>query len=382
MNVTRTLLLIMVSVHSFLHGQTPVDSLELRLKEATGGYRIKVLNKLFEYYITHDPVKATAYTKEALSLSIEKKDSAGMAASFNNLGMAYKNHGALDNALENYLNAEAIFRKIGDNKGTTATHNNIGIIYAAKKDFEKGMEYFNEALNGFRENKDSVGMAGVYNNMGIIMSEQNYSDKALEYFNQAVAFDHDLDEGGIDPLISIGNLYLKMNDHDKAIEFLKKASAEASALQDQMSLLVIQAGLGDAWLRAGDLKTSEKLLSDALRICQTTESFFYEPAILRSLALNYSKQGRMKDAFDFMVRYDLAREKVNSEESTRKIAQMEMALDIHSKEEEIEDLKQNELLKDLQLQRTQLAVTLLVLGILTTVLLVNFWFQRNKSRRA
>ena len=382
MNRICQILLLIVSCQTMMLAQSPVDSLELRLKDAKGGYRIKVLNKLFEHYITHDPVKATAYTKEALSLAIEKKDSAGIAASFNNLGLAYKNHGALDNALEYYLRAESIFKEIGDQKGRTAAHNNIGTIYSAKKDYEKGMEYFSEALKGFNENKDSVRMAGVLNNMGIIMSEQNNTEKALEYFNQAVSLDKGLDEAGIDPLISIGTLYLKQNDHEKAIEYLRKASEEAAAVQDQMSLLVIQAGLGDAWLRAGDLRTSEKLLTDALRICQTTESYFYEPAILRNLALNYSKQGRMKDAFEYMIRYDQARERVNGEESSRRIAQMEMALDIHAKEGEIEALKKDEALKDLQLQRTQLAITLLVLGILTTVLLVNFWIQRKKSRRA
>ena len=381
MNRSIQILLLTLCCQAFLEAQTPVDSLEMRLKDAKGSYRIKVLNKLFEHYITHDPVKATAYTKEALSLAIEKKDSAGMAASYNNLGMAYKNHGALDNALEYYLQAEMIFEEIDDPKGKTAAYNNIGTIYAAKKDFEKGMEYFREAFKGFEESKDSVRMAGVLNNMAIIMGEQNDTDKALEYFNRAVSLYKGMDEAGIDPLISIGALYLKQNNHEKAIEYLRKASEAAAAVQDQMSLLVIHSGLGDAWLRAGDLRNSEKLLADALRICQTTESYFYEPAILRNLAMNYSKQGRMKEAFEYMVRYDLARDRVNSEESSRRIAQMEMALDIHAKEREIEGLKKDEALKDLQLQRTQLAVTLLVLGILTTVLLVNYWMQRNKSRR-
>ena len=375
------ILLIQACLTEVLNAQTPVDSLELRLKDAKGAYRVKVLNKLFEYYITHDPVKATAYTKEALSLAIEKSDSLGIANCYNNLGLAYKNHGALDNALENYLLSEAIFLKSGQQEGLAVTHSNIGTIYSARKDYDKAMDYFSTALKEFTELKDSIRWAGVLNNMGIIMGERNEIEKALVYYQEAISVYKGMDETGIEPLINIGDLYLKQNDHAKAIEYLKKASEEASALQDQVSQMVIQASLGTAWQKAGDLKTADKLLSDALRICQTTESYFYEPAILNSLAANYSKQGRMKEAYDYMVRYDQARDRVNSEESSRRIAQMEMAIDIKSKEEEIEDLKQEEALKELQLQRTQLAITLMVLGILTTVLLVNFWIQKKKSRK-
>jgi len=375
------ILLVQIGLPALLAGQTPVDSLELRLQKAKGTHRVKVLNKLFEYYITHDPVKATALTKEALSIAIEKSDSIGMANSYNNLGLAYKNHGALDNALEYYLLSENIFRKAGKKEGLAVTHSNIGTIYSARKDYARAMQYFEVALSEFSSMKDSARWAGVLNNMGIIMGQQNETEKALNFFNEAISVYKGMDETGIEPLINIGDLYLRQNEHAKAIEYLKKASAEATVVQDQVSLMVIQANLGDAWLREGDLRTAEKLLTDALRICQTTESYFYEPAILRNLAATYAKQGKMKDAYEFMVRYDQAREKVNSEESSRRISQMEMAIDIQAKEEEIEDLKQAEALKEVELQRTQLAITLLVLGILTTVLLVNFWIQRNKSRR-
>ncbi len=47
----------------------------------------------------------------------------------------------------------------------------------------------------------------------------------------------------------------------------------------------------------------------------------------------------MKEAYDTMVRYDVAREKVYGEESSRKIAQMDIALDLQEKEKELESVK-------------------------------------------
>ncbi|MEJ0029647.1 MAG: hypothetical protein WDO15_04455 [Bacteroidota bacterium] len=51
------------------------------------------------------------------------------------------------------------------------------------------------------------------------------------------------------------------------------------------------------------------------------------------MADNYARQGKMKEAYETMVKYDKTKEKVYGEESSRKIAQMEMALDLPGERE-------------------------------------------------
>src|SRR6188474_1326441 len=95
----------------------PLDSLTNVLKTATGDQKVKTLNELFRYYINSDPVKAIAYTREALTLAIEINDRKGIAASYNNRGVAYRNQGALDQALENYLVALRIYDALNNKEG-------------------------------------------------------------------------------------------------------------------------------------------------------------------------------------------------------------------------------------------------------------------------
>src|SRR5579872_4443648 len=109
---------------------TNTDSLKNVLKSATGEQKVKTLNELFRGYINSDPIKAIGFAREALTLALEIKDLKGMAASYNNLGVSYRNQGALDKALENYLMSLRIYDNLKNVEGIATTKNNIGTIYS------------------------------------------------------------------------------------------------------------------------------------------------------------------------------------------------------------------------------------------------------------
>lgn len=381
----KHLITLLVSLSLLSFGQSSIqhqaDSLEQQLKSAKGTSRVKILNLLFGTYINVDPVRATGYTKEALTLAMEYEDANGMAAAYNNLGVAYKNHGALDKALENYLTAESIYSKTGNQDGKAATHNNIGTIYSLKKDFEKSKQFFEEALKSFVAIKDSAKQVVTLNNLGNVYSDLGKYEEALELFHQSILVSDKLHKISIDPLLNIGNVFIRQNNPKEAISYLSKAQTLSLSENDQLTLMAVKSSLANALLQSGDLKGAEQNLQEALTICKNLESFFLEPQILKNLAETYARQNRMGDAYRTMLDYEKSREKIFSEESSRKIAQMEMVIDIHEKEQQIEDLKEDEELKSVQLQRTQLAVIVIVVAILAIALGINAYIQNNKAKR-
>jgi hypothetical protein len=89
----------------------------------------------------------------------------------------------------------------------------------------------------------------------------------------------------------------------------------------------------------------------------------------------------MKEAYETMVRYDGVKEKIFGEESSRKIAQMEIALDLQEREKELDALKTKEELNSMELRHARLAITCIVLGVIVIVSLVNFYFSKRKSKK-
>jgi hypothetical protein len=79
------------------------------------------------------------------------------------------------------------------------------------------------------------------------------------------------------------------------------------------------------------------------------------------------------------VNYDKTKEKVYGEESSRKIAQMEMALDLQEKEKEVETLRREDDIKTLTLRNTRMVITTVIMGIVILVAGFNLFFSRRRT---
>src|SRR5882757_9769191 len=149
----------------------PLDSLENALKTAEGDKKVKIMNELFRAHINSDPVKAIGYTREALTLAISINDQKGIAACYNNIGISYKNQGALDMALENYLHSLEIYTALQNAEGVATLKNNIANIYSMKRDYSQALKYFEDSHNGFVALGDTPKIIGSMNNLGNLHSD-------------------------------------------------------------------------------------------------------------------------------------------------------------------------------------------------------------------
>jgi tetratricopeptide (TPR) repeat protein len=357
----------------------PTDSLENVLKTAKGDLKVKTLNELFRSYMNSDPVKAIGYTREALTLATEINDQKGMAASYNNLGVAYKSQGALDKSLEYYLISLRIYDKLKNKDGVATTKSNIGTIYSMKKDYGQAMKYFEEANQQFTELGDQPKIIGSMNNLGNLHSDLQLYEQALKYFSQASQLSEKAGKIYSDPLNNIGNLYFKQGNYQRAVDYYERALKLARKENNQLTMLNILTNMGEVYARAGQGAKAQLYLDSATLLSKQLQAFVYEPTILKSKAYNYSKQGKMKEAYETMVSYDLIKEKIYGEESSRKIAQMEIALDLQEKEKEVEALKVQDRLQSLQLRNTRMIITIAVLGIIVALSMVNLFYFKKKN---
>lgn len=358
----------------------PIDSLENVLATAQGDQKVKTLNELFRAHMGSDPVKAVGYTKEALDLATNIGDKKGMAASYNNMGVAYKNQGALDKGLEYFLIALKTYTDLDNKEGIASTKNNIANIYSLKKDYNQAMKYFEESEAILTQLDDKNRMVGTMNNLGNLHSDLQLFEQALKYYTDAYQLSEKMGKPSADPLSNIGNLFFRQGNYQRAVEYYQRALDMAEKDNNKLNILNITANLGEVYVRANQPRPAQQYLDRAMALSTEMQATFFEPQILRSTADNYARQGKMKEAYETMVAYDKSKEKIYGEESSRKIAQMEMALDLQEKEKEVEELRREDEIKSLQLKNTRMIITTVIMGIVIIVAGFNLFFSRRRTR--
>jgi len=356
------------------------DSLLAVLDTAKNDKKVKTLNELFRFYIASDPMLALGYTREALSLATEIDDKRGIAASYNNLGVAYRAQGAYDRALNYYLEALKLFEELKNEEGIASLKNNIATIYAIKKDFASASANLDQAYEILSKTPDKKRLAGLLNNMGNLYSDINETDKATKFFNEA--FDISTQSGMeySDPLLNLGNLNFRNGNLPEAVEYYKRALTIAKNQGDKFTALDVVTNLGIALSKSRQTKEAESFLQEALQMATELNANGVLPSIYKATAENLFNQGKGNDAYKTLLLYDEAREKISGEESTRRIAQMEMIVKFEQKQRDLELLKKESEVKNLELKNTRLFVIVVILGILTILGLINLLFLDRKRK--
>lgn len=363
---------------SFSHGQK-IDSLQAVLDTTKNDRKVKTLNELFRANLHSDPIKALSYTREALHLATEINDQKGMAASYNNLGIVYRNQGALDKALEYYIISLKIYETLKNKEGIATTKNNISNIYSIKKDYGHAMKYLEESYNLFVELKDQEKIIGSMNNLGNINMEIQLFEKAMKYFSQASQLSEKMGVKFADPLINMGNIYFQQGNFQRAVEQYKKALVIEKDKDNKLGSLNVLTNLGITFVKAKQPQPAQQFLTEAEALCQELQAYSFLPSIYKATAENLAIQGNWKAAYDTQLKYDEAREKIYGEESSRNIAQMEMVIDFQEKEKEFDLLRQEGEITKLELHNSRLFILLVVMGIFLLIGGLNLAYLSKKK---
>lgn len=364
---------------SAVHAQN-IDSLQAVLDTARNHSKVKTLNEMFRAYLPSDPLKAVGYSREALNYAEEVNDKKGLAASYNNLGVAYRTQGALDRALDYYIKSLRLYEEISNKEGIATAKNNIANIYMMKRDYSQAMKYLQESHDLFVEINDEDKIIGSLNNIGNLNTELLLFDNALDYYTKASELSQKKGRRYADPLTNIGNIYFRKGNYQRAVEYYEKALVVEQERNNKEGILSVLANLAVTFTKANQPKPAQSYLDQAITLCNEIQAYSMLPTIYKAQAENFGNQRLYKEAFEVQLKYDEARERLFGEESTRAIAQMELLLAFEEKEKEFELLKKEDEVKTLELQRTRLIVLSIILVVLVTLGVLNYMFLGKKKK--
>ncbi|QNA43301.1 tetratricopeptide repeat-containing sensor histidine kinase [Lacibacter sediminis] len=258
---------------------------------------------------------------KALTLYEKLDDDDGIAQTLNNIAGLYYELGKKQEAIMYGKRAVVIRERIGNYDELSTTYNNLSQIYLFADSFQQAQHYGELGLKfaGLSGSKNKL--AHAYTSMVLLMNRQRKNNEALGYEKKAIAI---LEQTGDNVMLSrryisaaILSSSKEVNDSAGAVSFYNKAINLATRINSRMNI---------------------------------RDGYYFRSAFFN----NYKDYAK---ALDDYKKHILYRDSLVSLETSSKIADIETKYETEKKDLEIERLKTEQRIRQLEIEKQKAVIT-------------------------
>ena len=334
-----------------------------------GGDKLKVaysLNNIALIYNEQNKYsEAINAYKEAASLCNELNKYDDEALMLIGIAETYNIINNKTNALEYAIKAASLFIHIDNKFGLAVAFNLIGHLHKDLNNNTLALEYYKKANQLYIELNNSYGIATTTNNLGIVHDELGQNDKALQYYQMflqmAIESNNASSQGTA--YNNIGFLYSKTKQYDKALDAYNKSLALSQSNNDSLSIMNTNNNIASTYLKMGQYNAAKKYVSTALLYTPSEPDLFFLAESHEILSKIYSTEKDYQKAYYHQLENKRINDSLFNMKATEQFVEMQVRFETERKEKEIELLKKNDEIKNLELQK-QKNVNFLWIGLL------------------
>jgi len=335
------------------------------------------------YYMQAKYLESLANYDKALAIFDSLDDKVGVANILSNEASLYFNQADDEKALDLNLKSLQVAEQIGDTLRILTALQNIGAVYSNKPSTHGlALPYYLRALpmSESLKNDDAIGTITV--NVGEIYLEKGQLDSALIYFQKSLqAFKGS--ENIPYSLNDIGKLYQLKADYATAIKYHQQALDISKKLDAKTDMAQSLLGLGDSYSGEGDPGTAIGYYKDAEAIAKKVSNANYElERAYKGLAQAYSAKSDFKNAFAYESLFTTVKDSLYNLDIAKKLSSLQFNFDIQKKQNQIDLLKKDQVLQELDLNRQRLVRNALLIGLvlLSFIAVILYRNYRNKIK--
>lgn len=360
-----------------------IDSLEKELSLSTDTVEVGIMLQLCDAYFESSLERSINYARSALSNSRQIGYAEGEADALNRIGNIYLSTSNITKAMEHYFESLEIRENISDSIGIAVCFNNLGIIASEFNDNKMAIEYTQKAIKINTKINYTYGISDNYINMGVYYDDLGESSKALNYYFMNLNILEEINDRSslATTLNNIGEIYNNKSKFDEALSFYNRSLKIQEEINETSGIAISKLNLGDVYLKKGDLENANKFLYESLKISMKIGYRDIQSNCYELLAKYYNEKENFSEAFKYSKLFSKTEDSIFSEQSSRRFAEMQVSFESELKDREIELLKKNELLRNLQLKKQEnriiyLAISLLLISFLVFLVLRNYFLRK------
>lgn len=324
--------------------------------------------------------------KELDSLSVFYKkekfiEQEGMC--YSNMADIYDTKGEFDVAIKLLFKAIDLFEKCDKPERKARALNEVANVMRQKGDYKKALDYAFEALKLREQLGDDLAIGVSYTTLGNIYGQMNDMKNAKAYMLKCYQLYSDIGmESGL--AVTCNNLGLVYEDEkpDSAIYYYKKSIELKQKYTDQD-------GLDAAYINLAGVNYNIGKFQEALKYLKLAEAIAKETGDNVTLHNVYSLYGDVylelkdyKNAATYQKLYIALNDSIYDEENAKSISEVEAKYQNEKKQLQIDNLKTERELKDIELSRQQTIKMFYGVGLVLVlvVLVIAYRGYRVKKR--
>ncbi|WP_224996540.1 tetratricopeptide repeat protein [Cesiribacter sp. SM1] len=364
-------------------GATTVDSLQQELSKAiSDSVRLRIINELTHHTADQNPHLSIEYAHQTIHLAEKLGNITIKRQGIHVLGLNHYRLGNYDKTLEYFRQVLRMFEEENDLKGIALLHNNIGIIYDELNQFEKALSYYHKALEVKRMLADSSDVASTLSNIGFAYQKMALPEKAYSYLMQALRIDQSIgnSNGLIYTYQNLGRLYDGLDKADSALFFYHKSLKLLEQTGSQYEHAAVLQCIGNVYLKQKLTARARTAFEQAITQAEKVKAKKVVKDCLKGIAESYKQEKNWMLAYEYFKRYEDLKDSIFSEENFRKISDIESNYQIQRREKEIELLRKDARIQELNLSRNEMVSYYLYSGLFLFFLMILFLYQQYKTK--
>ncbi len=233
------------------------------------------------------------YYLRSLKAAEEAADSSRIAIASVNIGTTYlKNTETHDKALGYYLSVLSFIETQGTKAALGTVSANMGDIYYEREDYDTALYYYEKSLNAFRQS--NVGnIPYAMTSIGRVYMKRREFQKAIEYQNEGyeIAKQSDAKLEMTAALLGLAETYTEQGDVKSAVATYRRAEDIAEEIGAKGELMEAYSGLADAYAELSNFNKAYRYqalltdIKDTLYVASNTKT-------IQSIQFNYELEKR------------------------------------------------------------------------------------------
>ena len=300
------------------------------------------------------------------------------------MGISYDKQGLYSRALEYYLRSEELFQNVRDTASMAAQFNNIAVIYKRQGDLEAAGAYYQQSLELSGQMGDSLNMAVTMINKGLLEKSLGHYDLSAALFDQAMAYFKKINYKYAVAVVlhNYGELRAEQRRYDDALKYYDSSQVYSKSLDSNSITAKNYLYTSRIYFKKGDLQKSLENCQNCLDIAEKQGLIEEEKDGRALLSKILEKLGDYQGSLNAFKRYMLLQDSLFSETKNSQINKMKMEFDLSQKDQEINSLKNERKLQQAKSRAEQKIngiLTISSVGLLLGLILAVVGYFRTQS---